>query len=129
VTVTVAVLARPPRRRPARVRPGGTAIADSHDNSSKRKAHSPLRYPLGYPKRITLDLTVDDHHALQGARYADRVPMADRLRALISLWREDPALAQAVSTRAQELLLAAAPSPAPTDPPTETDDPEVPPAS
>jgi len=126
VTVTVAVLARPPRRRPARVRTGGTAIADSHDNSSKGKAHS----PLGYPKRITLDLTVDDHHALQGARYADRVPMADRLRALSSLWREDPALAQAVSTRAQELLLAAAPSPAASpEPPAETDDPKVPPVS
>lgn len=103
---------------------------DSHDNSSKGKAQSPLRYPLGYPKRITLDLTVDDHHALLGARYADRVPMADRLRALISLWREDPALAQAVSTRAQELLLAAAPSPATSpEPPAETDDPEVPPVS
>ncbi len=25
-------------------------------------------YPLGYPKRVTLDLTVDDHHALLGAR-------------------------------------------------------------
>ena len=103
---------------------------DNHDNSSKGKAQSPLRYPLGYPKRITLDLTVDDHHALQGARYADRVLMADRLRALISLWREDPALAEAVSTRAQELLLAAAPSPAaPSEPPAETDDPKVPPAS
>ena len=54
---------------------------DNHDKSSKGKAQSPLRYPKG----ITLDLTVDDHHALQGARYADRVPMADRLRALISL--------------------------------------------
>ena len=63
---------------------------------------------LRYPKRVTLDLAVDDHQALQGARYADRVPMADRLRALISLWREDPALAAAVSTRAQELLQASA---------------------
>ncbi len=103
---------------------------DNHGNSSKGKAHSPLRCPLGYPKGIALDPTVDVHHALQGARYADRVPMADRLRALISLWREDPALAQAVSTRAQELLLAAAPSPAvPSEPPAETDDPKVPPAS
>ena len=51
---------------------------------------------------------MDDHQALQGARYADRVPMADRLRALISLWREDPVLAAAVSTRAQELLQASA---------------------
>lgn len=104
------------------------------DDGPHGKSQSQLRYPLGYPKRITLDLTVDDHHALLGARYADRVPMADRLRALISLWREDPALAEAVSTRAQELLLAASPAPAPSalpapEPPAETLDPQAPPAS
>lgn len=107
-------------------------MVDDGRTSENGKAQSQLRYPLGYPKRITLDLTVDDHHALLGARYADRVPMADRLRALISLWREDPALAEAVSTRAQELLLAASPGPAPSqapDPPVETLDPQAPPAS
>ena len=67
-----------------------------------------------YPKRLTLDLSQDDHDALMGARYADRVPMADRIRALVSLWREDPDLAQAVSTRAQQLL---PPPPAPTSRP------------
>ena len=77
---------------------GGTALAEADRTASR----------LRYPKRVTLDLAVDDHQALQGARYADRVPMADRLRALISLWREDPALAAAVSTRAQELLQAGA---------------------
>lgn len=105
----------------------------AHDNrgkSSSGKAQSSLRYPLGYPKGIALALAVDDHHALQGARYATRVPRADRLRALISGWAEDPVLAEAVSTRAQELLLAAAPSPAaPSEPPTQADDPMVPPAS
>jgi hypothetical protein len=107
-------------------------MIDDGPSSENNKVHSQLRYPRGYPKRITLDLTVDDHHALLGARYADRVPMADRLRALISLWREDPALAQAVSTRAQELLLAASPGPAsapPPEPPTATLDPQAPPAS
>ena len=106
-------------------------MVDDGRSSKNGKAQGQLRYPLGYPKRITLDLTVDDHHALLGARYADRVPMADRLRALISLWREDPALAEAVSTRAQQLLLAgspAPPSPAP-EPPPETLDPQAPPAS
>ncbi len=105
-------------------------MVDDGRNREDGKAQSQPRYPLGYPKRITLDLTVDDHHALLGARYADRVPMADRLRALISLWREDPALAEAVSTRAQELLLAASParSPAP-EPPTKTLDPQAPPTS
>jgi hypothetical protein len=68
-----------------------------------------------YPKRLTLDLSQDDHDALMGARYADRVPMADRIRALVSLWREDPVLAEAVSIRAQELL----PPPGSTAPPTE----------
>lgn len=106
-------------------------MVDDGRNSENGKTQSQQRYPLGYPKRITLDLTVDDHHALLGARYADRVPMADRLRALISLWREDPALAEAVSTRAQQLLLAASPGPpslAP-DPPARTLDSQGPPAS
>ncbi len=67
-----------------------------------------------YPKRLTLDLSQDDHDALMGARYADRVPMADRIRALVSLWREDPALAEAVSIRAQELQ---PPPPGPSAPP------------
>ena len=86
-------------------------MVDDGRDSENGRTQSQQRYPLGYPKRITLDLTVDDHHALLGARYADRVPMADRLRALISLWREDPALAEAVSTRAQQLLLAGSPAP------------------
>ncbi len=58
---------------------------DNRSDSRKGKAQSPLRYQLGYPKGIALALAVDDHHALQGARYADRVPRADRLRARISL--------------------------------------------
>lgn len=69
-----------------------------------------------YPERLTLDLSQDDHDALMGARYADRIPMADRIRALISLWRQDPALAEAVSIRAQELL---PPPPGTSAPPTE----------
>ena len=83
---------------------------------------------LSYPKRISLDVTEDDYNALQGARYADRVPMADRIRALLSLWQEDPALAEAVSIRAQEQLLAAAPQLA-LSPPSPTAGPVAPPAS
>jgi len=65
VTVAVAVLARPPRRRTARVRTGGTERADDNrGKSSSGKAQSSLRYPLGYPKRIALALAVDDHRAL-----------------------------------------------------------------
>ena len=68
-----------------------------------------------YPKRLTLRSSQDDHDALMGARYAGRIPMADRTWALVSLWREDPALAEAVSIRAQELL---PPPPGPSAPPT-----------
>jgi len=109
------------------------SAGNEHSAGSEHSAFpGQLRYPRGYPKRITLDLTVEDHHALLGARYADRVPMADRLRALVSLWREDPSLAEAVSTRAQELLLAAGPAPAttpaPEPPPAALDEPTAPPA-
>ncbi len=69
------------------------------ETASGGRHHSPR-----YPRRLTLDLSEDDHDALLGARYADRVVMADRIRALVSLWREDPALAEAVSLRAQQLL-------------------------
>ena len=57
-----------------------------------------------HPKRLTVDLSQQDHDALRGARWADRVPIADRVRALLSPWRAAPALAAAVSIRAQELL-------------------------
>lgn len=57
-----------------------------------------------YPMCLTLDLSQEDHDALIGALYADRVWMAHRIRALVSLWLEDPALAEAVSIRAQELM-------------------------
>jgi len=84
---------------------------------------------MSYAKRITLDATADDYHALQGARYADRVPMADRLRALISRWQENAALAEAVSTRAQEQRLASATPADLTGPPPASDVPAAPPAS
>ncbi len=100
--------------------------SDNNDRSDER-SRSGRR--LSYPKRISLDVTEDDYHALQGARYADRVPMADRIRALLSLWQEDPALAEAVSTRAQEQLLAAAPQLDQPSPPAPVDGPAVPPAS
>ena len=79
-----------------------------------------------YPKRLTLDLSQDDHDALMGARYADRVPMADRIRPLVSLWREDPQLAEAVSLRAQELM---PPPPGLTVLPSHDGPPEAPPGS
>jgi len=57
-----------------------------------------------HPKRLTVDLSQPDHDALLGARWADRVPLAEWVRALPSPWRVAPALAAAASIRAQALL-------------------------
>ena len=102
------------------------AAGGNEDTSRSRQGRR-----LTYPKRISLDVTADDYHDLQGARYADRVPMADRIRALLSLWLQDPALAEPVSTRAQEQLLASLGPLDQTDPPNPDPDPdpEVPPPS
>ena len=92
---------------------------------------------VSYPKRISLDLIEDDCHALQGARDTDRGPLADRIRALLSLCQQDSALAAAVSIRAQEQLLAAMSVPGQVEPTAAADPPHsrvpvrpgVPPAS
>ena|GEM_PF-4910970 len=92
---------------------------------------------VSYPKRISLDLIEDDCHALQGARDTDRGPLADRIRALLSLCQQDSALAAAVSIRAQEQLLASMSLPEQVEPTAGADppylhvtaDPGVPPAS
>lgn len=64
----------------------------------------------GHPRRITIDLRQEDFDALAGARYADRVTTADRIRALVSLWRDAPELAEVGSLRAQEQLRALNPT-------------------
>lgn len=43
-------------------------VEDGRNSSENGKTHSQLRCPLGYPKRVDLGLTVDDHNALLGAR-------------------------------------------------------------
>lgn len=52
--------------------------------------------------------------------------MADRIRALVSLWRQDPQLAEAVSLRAQELM---PPPPGLTALPPHDHPPEAPPSA
>lgn len=52
--------------------------------------------PRPYPRRITLDLTAEDHQALKLAAVQHDMTMADLLRSLVALWRDDPALAQRV---------------------------------
>jgi hypothetical protein len=52
-----------------------------------------------YPRRITLDLTDEDHLALKQAALDNRVTMADLLRALVDLWQSDHAVAEDVARR------------------------------
>jgi len=68
VSASVAVLARLQFWRPARVWTGTAMVEDGRNSSENGKTHSQLRCPLGYPKRVDLGLTVDDHNALLGAR-------------------------------------------------------------
>ncbi len=55
--------------------------------------------PPAYERRVTLDLTPDDHRALKVAAVEQDTTMADLLRALIALWREDPELPERVGER------------------------------
>ena len=53
--------------------------------------------------RITLDVDKSAHQALSAARFTDGVTIADRLRALVSLWEEDSDLAVRTTARAREI--------------------------
>jgi hypothetical protein len=53
--------------------------------------------------RITLDVPESAHRSLTAARFADGVTIADRLRALIALWEEDPGLAERTTDRARQI--------------------------
>lgn len=57
--------------------------------------------PRPYPRRITLDLTAEDHQALKLAAVQHDTTMADLLRGLVALWRADPVLAQRLSRQHQ----------------------------
>lgn len=52
-----------------------------------------------YTHRVTLDLVDEDHRALKLAGVEHGRPMAELLRALVALWREDPELAARVQAR------------------------------
>ena len=53
-----------------------------------------------YTHRVTLDLIHEDHRALKLASVECGRPMAELLRGLVALWRDDPELA----ARVQEWL-------------------------
>lgn len=56
-------------------------------------------------KRITLDLPAAMHKKLSAGRLQDGITMAERLRALVSLWTEDEELRDRVTTRARQLAI------------------------
>lgn len=53
--------------------------------------------PPAYERRITLDLTAEDHRALKLAAVTEHTTMADLLRGLVALWREDADIARRVA--------------------------------
>ncbi len=54
--------------------------------------------PPMFPRRMTLDLSEEDHQALRRAAFEDEIPMAAMIRELISMWRADPKLQAKVKT-------------------------------
>lgn len=52
-----------------------------------------------YTNRVTLDLVEEDHRALKLASVDQGKPMAELLRALVALWRDDAELAERVRAR------------------------------
>ncbi len=52
-----------------------------------------------FERRVTLDLTREDHRALKTAAVEADTSMAGLLRALVGLWRDDPQLAERVHER------------------------------
>lgn len=69
------------------------AAAPEHAPAPFRSAPSP------HPRRLTLDLSDDDHRAVKDGAYDHRTSMAELLRALVALWREDPEVAARVKAR------------------------------
>ena len=49
-----------------------------------------------HPRRLSLDLDEVQFRALRLATATDSIAMAERLRGLIALWMQDPAIAQRV---------------------------------
>lgn len=47
-------------------------------------------------RRVTLDLASAEHRSLRRYSVEEDIPMAEVLRALVALWRRDPALRQRV---------------------------------
>ena len=74
---------------------------EGHDDSTKadRPGPSPRDRALFFDRRVTLDLTREDHRALKMAALEADTTMAELLRALVALWRQDSHLARRVNPR------------------------------
>jgi hypothetical protein len=55
--------------------------------------------PPAYERRVTLDLSNEDHRALKLAALEQETTMADLLRTLVAIWRDDKTLAKQVGER------------------------------
>ena len=60
--------------------------------------------PVSKPRRVTLDLSGADHRAMKQAAFAAETSMAELLRALVSLYQEDPSLKEAANQRAATVV-------------------------
>lgn len=75
-------------------------LVQKHGDTDPQRPFVPA--PPAYERRITLDVTSDDHQALKLAAVTERTTMADLLRALVALWRNDPQLAEQVRELLQQ---------------------------
>lgn len=57
-----------------------------------------------YPRRLTLDLSNEDHAALRREAFEHEVPMSETIRQLIAVWRADPKLQGKVRAAAIQVL-------------------------
>lgn len=53
--------------------------------------------PAAYPRKTTVDFSDEDHRALRIATAEDRIPIAERIRALVRLWQEDDRVRESVT--------------------------------
>ena len=58
---------------------------------------------MSHIDRLTLFLDDQDNRSLSSARIKDRIPAADRIRAVVQLWQQRPADAEQINSRAVEL--------------------------
>jgi len=82
------------------IRPLG--LEDVVANAKKSAGAPPPSASAGsnrFEKRVTLDLTAEDHRALRRAALDEGATMAALLRALVALFREEPAVQAKVRRR------------------------------